>query len=221
MTTRNNHAHAHAACNAQCRPAVAPRNAPATQSAPFSRNAAQPKPAQNSPRAAQTPRAPFGGAASPAGAPRAGANAAARTQPPHAPQGATAQRRAALQSPSRGGFSLQPPSPLGGGRQQIKVTVAGTKQVAGSVDIRPTGGGKAYISNLKVEHDFRRQGLANQLMNAALRSARGQGFNSAQLEARPSDSGITSQALVSMYQKMGFRNVGKSHRGNPLMERRL
>jgi ribosomal protein S18 acetylase RimI-like enzyme len=114
-----------------------------------------------------------------------------------------------------------PPSPLGGGRHQIRVAVDGTRQVAGSVDIRPSGEGKAYISNLKVERSFRRKGLANQLMDAALQSARGQGFRAARLEARPSDDGISSQALVSMYQRMGFRSVGKSSRGNPLMERRL
>ena len=99
--------------------------------------------------------------------------------------------------------------------------MSGTRQVAGSVDIRATGGGRAYISNLKVERDFRRQGLANQLMDAALRSARVQGFKAARLEAHPSDDGISPQALVSMYSRMGFRNVGRSGRGNPLMERKL
>jgi ribosomal protein S18 acetylase RimI-like enzyme len=113
------------------------------------------------------------------------------------------------------------PTPLAGGRQQIKVAVTGTRQVAGSVDLRPTGGGKAYISNLKVERDFRRQGLANQLMSAAMSNARSQGFSAVRLEAHPSDNGITPQALVSMYSRMGFRNVGRSSRGNPLMERRL
>jgi ribosomal protein S18 acetylase RimI-like enzyme len=114
-----------------------------------------------------------------------------------------------------------PPTPLAGGRQQIRVAVAGSRQVAGSVDIRPAGGGKAFISNLKVERDFRRQGVANQLMDAALRNARVQGFKAARLEAHPSDDGITPQALVSMYRSMGFRSVGRSSRGNPLMERRL
>jgi ribosomal protein S18 acetylase RimI-like enzyme len=89
------------------------------------------------------------------------------------------------------------------------------------VDIRASGGGKAFISNLKVERDFRRQGLAGRLMDAALQSARSQGFKAARLEARPSDDGITPQALVSMYSRMGFRSVGRSSRGNPLMERRL
>jgi ribosomal protein S18 acetylase RimI-like enzyme len=114
-----------------------------------------------------------------------------------------------------------PPTALAGGRQQIRVAVSGSRQVAGSVDIRPTGGGNAYISNLKVERDFRRQGLANQLMDAALRNARVQGFKAARLEAHPSDDGISPQALVSMYSRMGFRSVGRSSRGNPLMERRL
>lgn len=114
-----------------------------------------------------------------------------------------------------------PATPLAGGRQQIRVAVSGSRQVAGSVDIRPTGGGRAFISNLKVERDFRRQGLANQLMDAALRNARSQGLKAARLEAHPSDDGISPQALVAMYSRMGFRSVGRSSRGNPLMERKL
>jgi ribosomal protein S18 acetylase RimI-like enzyme len=118
-------------------------------------------------------------------------------------------------------YVVHAPVVLGGGRQQIKIMVRGTQQVAGSLDLKPASGGKVYISNLKVETEHRRQGLANQLMSAAMQTARSHGFSGARLEARPSDNGITPQALVSMYQRLGFRNVGKSHRGNPLMERRL
>jgi ribosomal protein S18 acetylase RimI-like enzyme len=129
-----------------------------------------------------------------------------------APVGASAK------SPS---YVVHMPTVLGGGRQQIRITVRGTQQVAGSLDLNALRGGKVYISNLKVEKQHRRQGLANQLMSAAMQTARSHGFNGARLEARPSDNGITPQALVSMYQKLGFKNVGKSQRGNPLMERRL
>jgi ribosomal protein S18 acetylase RimI-like enzyme len=209
MTTRNQHAHTHGACNAQgCRPAsVAPANAHAA------------------PRAQQqTPRAPFG-----ANAAHAASHAFARTQTPTPTRVApTAQRQVANAAPPRNaappqkaGYRLMPPTPLPGGRQQIRVAVSGSRQVAGSVDIRPSGGGRAYISNLKVERDFRRQGVASRLMDAALQRARAQGFRAARLEALPSDDGISPQALVSMYSRMGFRNVGRSDRGNPLMERRL
>lgn len=232
MTTRNQHAHANGACNTRgCRPAVAapapnPRAAPR---APFAHAAAQAKPAANNPRAPQqAPRAPFAASAAPH-APHAVANPGARTQTPtQARVAPTAQRQAASPAPSgnaapaqRAGYRLMPATPLAGGRQQIRVAVSGSRQVAGSVDIRPTGGGKAFISNLKVERDFRRQGLANQLMDAALRNARSQGLKAARLEAHPSDDGISPQALVSMYSRMGFRSVGRSSRGNPLMERRL
>lgn len=222
MTTRNQHAHTHGACNTRgCKPAVAATaNAHVAPRAPFTHAAAQAKPAANSPRAPQqTPRAPFG------------ANAFARTQiptPTPTRVAPAAQRQVANAAPARNaapaqkaGYRLMPPTPLAGGRQQIRVAVSGTRQVAGSVDIRPTGGGRAYISNLNVGRDFRRQGLAGQLMDAALRNARTQGFKAARLEAHPSDDGITPQALVAMYSRMGFRNVGRSSRGNPLMERSL
>jgi|GEM_PF-1338008 len=130
-------------------------------------------------------------------------------------------RKAPAASPMGSEYVVHRPVNVGGGNQQIRVTIKGTRQVAGSVDISPTKGGKVYISNLMVDKQHRRRGVATQLMNAALKSARNQGFSAARLEARPSDTTISSQSLVSMYQKMGFRNVGKSGRGNPLMERRL
>lgn len=191
----------------QQKPCASPHCATAHTHAP---NQTLRAPAANPPRATQQ-------------TPRAVANAGARPQPATPPRVApTAQRQVANAAPAqRPGYRLLPPTPLAGGRQQIRVAVAGSPKVAGSVDLRPTGGGRAYISNLKVERDFRRQGLANQLMNAALQSARSQGFKAARLEAHPSDDGISPQALVSMYSRMGFRNVGRSSRGNPLMERRL
>jgi hypothetical protein len=54
-----------------------------------------------------------------------------------------------------------------------------------------------------------------------MHTARSHGFASAQLEARPSKgAGISPSSLVAMYQRLGFRTTGLSHRGNPLMERR-
>ncbi|HEX8722770.1 MAG TPA: GNAT family N-acetyltransferase [Pyrinomonadaceae bacterium] len=200
MTKHQHPARPNGACHAPaCRPAApAARNVSPARHAPPAPHTAQPK--------AGVPVPPRPGA---------------RPLPSPPARGGTAQRREAVASAAPAGFRVLPPTPLGAGRRQIKVTVAGSPKVAGSVDIRPAGGGKAYISNLKVESDFRRQGLGGRLMDAALQSARGQGFTAAQLEARPSDSGITSQALVSMYRRMGFRSVGKSSRGNPLMERIL
>jgi ribosomal protein S18 acetylase RimI-like enzyme len=93
--------------------------------------------------------------------------------------------------------------------------------VAGSVEITATGAGRAYISNLQVDQQHRRRGVAAQLINAAVSTARRQGFKAASLEARPSDNGISPQQLVAMYQRQGFKSVGKSRRGNPLMERKL
>jgi ribosomal protein S18 acetylase RimI-like enzyme len=118
-------------------------------------------------------------------------------------------------------YAVQPPVPLAGRIQQLRATLNGTRQVAGSVDIRTTGPRKGFIANLQVDHGHRRRGVAAQLIDAAVATARRQGFSSVSLEARPSDNGISSQALVAMYRRQGFKNVGQSHRGSPLMERKL
>jgi ribosomal protein S18 acetylase RimI-like enzyme len=110
---------------------------------------------------------------------------------------------------------------MGGNNQQIRAMLHGTRQVAGSVEISSSGAGKAYISNLHVDQQHRRRGVAAQLIDAAVATARRQGFSLARLEARPSDNGISPQALVEMYRRQGFKNVGRTDRGSPLMERKL
>jgi ribosomal protein S18 acetylase RimI-like enzyme len=89
------------------------------------------------------------------------------------------------------------------------------------VEISAGGAGKAFISNLKVDQQHRRRGVAAKLIDAAINTARRQGYKAASLEARPSDNGISPQALVAMYRRQGFRSVGKSQRGSPMMERKL
>ena len=118
-------------------------------------------------------------------------------------------------------YAVHPPVAVSGRSKQIRATLNGTRQVAGSVDIRAAGPGKGHIANLKVDQEHRRRGVAGQLIDAAVASARRQGFKSLSLEARPSDHGISSQALVAMYRRQGFKNVGRSQRGNPMMERKL
>ncbi len=118
-------------------------------------------------------------------------------------------------------YALQAPVALGGRGQQIRATLNGSRQVAGSVDIRAAGAGKGFIANLKVDNEHRRRGVAVKLIDAAVATARRQGFSSISLEARPSDNGITPTALVAMYRRQGFKSVGRSQRGNPLMERKL
>jgi GNAT superfamily N-acetyltransferase len=118
-------------------------------------------------------------------------------------------------------YHVQAPVHVAGHNQQIRATIGGTPQVAGSIDISRTGPGNAFISNLRVDQQHRRRGVAAKLIDAAVSAARRQGLSSARLEARPSDNGISSQALVAMYRRQGFKTVGKSTRGNPLMERKL
>jgi ribosomal protein S18 acetylase RimI-like enzyme len=118
------------------------------------------------------------------------------------------------------GYTVQAPLNVGGRNQQIRATIQGTPQIAGSVEISAAGG-KAFISNLRVDQQHRRRGVAAKLIDAAVNTARRQGFKAASLEARPSDNGISPQALVAMYRRQGFKSVGKSQRGSPMMERKL
>ena len=116
-------------------------------------------------------------------------------------------------------YALQAPRPNGSG-WDIQVGAQGALQPVGSLQLTATKD-RVYISNLKVAPEHRRQGLAGQLVDAALRTARSNGFRVAQLEARPdSYADVAPSALVSMYRKLGFQVTGISQRGNPLMERR-
>lgn len=118
-------------------------------------------------------------------------------------------------------YALQAPVAVGVRSQEIRATLNGSQQVAGSLELTRVAPGKGFISNLVVGQDHRRRGLAVQLIGAAVNTARRQRLKSLTLEARPSDSGISPQALVAMYRRQGFTNVGKSNRGSPMMERKL
>ncbi|HYJ84962.1 MAG TPA: N-acetyltransferase [Pyrinomonadaceae bacterium] len=148
--------------------------------------------------------------------PRVAANRPGAALNQHGPN-----RPTAAATPRAPNYNVQPPIHLGGRSQQIRATIQGTPQVAGSVEISAIGPGKAYISNLKVDQQHRRRGVAAKLIDAAINTARRQGFSAASLEARPSDNGITPQTLVAMYRRKGFKSVGKSQRGSALMERKL
>lgn len=116
-------------------------------------------------------------------------------------------------------YALRPAMRAGSG-WEISAGAAGKPEAAGSVRLMPSEKG-VYISDLNVAPEHRQHGLAKQLVHAAMRTARSQGYSVAQLEARPSvGASISPSSLVAMYQKLGFRTVGRSKRGNPLMERR-
>ena len=117
-------------------------------------------------------------------------------------------------------YRLQAPLTFGC-HQQIRATIQGKPQVAGSVEISPSGRGNAFISNLHVDRQHRRRGIAAKLINAVISTARRQGFKAARLEARPFDNGIPLPALIALYRRQGFKSVGKTRRGSPLMELRL
>lgn len=109
---------------------------------------------------------------------------------------------------------------VGSGRQQIRVSMRGAPTPIGSVDVHFNEPGKAFISDLEVAQAHRQHGIGTMLVKAALDSARRQGSMATELEANPGPGSISKQALVSMYQKMGFRNTGFSRRGNPKMSTR-
>jgi GNAT superfamily N-acetyltransferase len=116
-------------------------------------------------------------------------------------------------------YALRAPRPTGSG-WQIDLATQGVSHPVGSVQLTPSENG-VYISNLKVAPEHRLHGLAAQLIDAALRTARSNGHHVAQLEARPDSPGDVAPAtLVSMYRKLGFCTTGISKRGSPLMERR-
>lgn len=116
-------------------------------------------------------------------------------------------------------YTVEPP--LGRHYQQISVTIEGTPQIAGSVEISPSGRGNAYISNLHVDQQHRRRGIAAKLIDAVIITARRRGFKAARLEARPFDNAISLEALVALYRRQGFKTVGQTRRGSPLMELNL
>lgn len=144
-------------------------------------------------------------------------------RPPAKPQHGIAQARLqhAAQRQTAPNYHVQSPVHTSGRFQQIRATISGTPQVAGSINLSPRSGGKAFVSDLQVDQQHRRRGVAAKLIEAAVTTARRQGFKAVSLEARPSDNGISPQALVAMYRRQGFQNVGKSSRGSPLMERKL
>jgi GNAT superfamily N-acetyltransferase len=120
--------------------------------------------------------------------------------------------------PQAASYAVRAPRPNGSG-WEISVAAQGMQHPVGSLQMAPSEKG-VLISNLKVAPEHRRHGLAGQLIDAAVRSARNRGYPVAQLEARPdSAADVTPGALFSMYQRYGFRMTGRSHRGNPLMER--
>lgn len=156
-------------------------------------------------------------------APNVGPQAAAPQQPVRnavQARGAPPPAAANKPTPRAANYTVQAPIHMGRS-QQIRATIQGTPQVAGSVELSSAGPGKAYISNLTVDQQHRRHGVAAKLIDAAINTARRQGFSVASLEARPSDNGIAPQNLVAMYRRRGFKSVGKTGRGSPLMERKL
>jgi ribosomal protein S18 acetylase RimI-like enzyme len=150
--------------------------------------------------------------------PQAGANGSTVAAIQRVPNSPAATPTPTPKSPN---YTVQAPINLNGRSQQIRATIQGTPQVAGSVEISSAGAGKVFISNLTVDQQHRRRGVAAKLIDAALSTARRQGFSAASLEARPSDNGIAPQNLVAMYRRKGFKSVGKTGRGSPLMERKL
>jgi len=147
-----------------------------------------------------------------------------RPAPPvYSPQQPSVPSQPKMQAPSlqpQSQYEMSAPVWIGNGRQQIRVKAKGSPAPIGSVDVRFNEPGKAFISDLEVAHAHRQHGLGRLLGKASLDSARRQGSMATELEANPGSGSISKQALVSMYQKLGFRNTGFTQRGNPKMSTR-
>jgi ribosomal protein S18 acetylase RimI-like enzyme len=113
-------------------------------------------------------------------------------------------------------YEVSQPVWTGSGQQQLTIKVKGSTSSVGTVDIRYENG-KAHLSDLEVVQSHRRQGAATELLKVALASARQNGSRTAELEAHPESASISPQALVGMYQRLGFKDTGRSARGNPVM----
>ncbi len=109
-----------------------------------------------------------------------------------------------------------PPVMVHGGGRRIVISASGVSAPVGSVEIRPGRSGTTEIVNLNVAPEFRRQGIGKQLVSAAVQAAGGPRAGIV-LEAHPVPGTMQPNALVAMYQKMGFRVSGQSIRGNPVM----
>lgn len=133
---------------------------------------------------------------------------------------ATQQKPQAASVQPQSQYELSPAMWVGNGRQQIQVRIKGAPTPIGSVDVHYDKPGKAFISDLEVNQSHRRHGVATMLMKAAMESARRNGSSATELEARPGAGSISNQALVGMYQKLGFKNSGVSRRGNPKLSTR-
>jgi GNAT superfamily N-acetyltransferase len=149
---------------------------------------------------------------------------AARPDPPAGPRRpgslpAPGAGRGAAQLQRDPGFQVRLSAPDRGDGRRIVASTGGTP--IGSVEIRPASADRLEISNLRVTPEHRRKAVGKTLVGVAIQSARSQGYGVVELEARPSDGSLSSRALVSMYQGLGFHLVGFTSRGNPRMEARL
>ena len=68
--------------------------------------------------------------------------------------------------------------------------------------IMSVGAGEAHMLNLCADPDYRRTGLARQLLVYLIRLARSQGADTMYLEVRPSNI-----AAINLYQSMGFNEI--------------
>jgi|SRR5579884_254681 len=142
--------------------------------------------------------------------------------PAYRPQQAGMASQPKVQAPTiqpQSQYELSSPVWVGSGRQQIRVIAKGSPTPVGTVDVHYNNG-KAFISDLEVVQGHRRHGVGTMLMKAAMDSARRNGSSATELEARPGAGSISNQALVGMYQKLGFKSAGVSRRGNPKLSTR-
>jgi ribosomal-protein-alanine N-acetyltransferase len=72
--------------------------------------------------------------------------------------------------------------------------------------IMSVGAAEAHVLNLCIADDFRRQGLGERLLTHMLEIARQKNVGAVFLEVRPSN-----QPAISLYEKVGFNQIGTRH----------
>jgi ribosomal protein S18 acetylase RimI-like enzyme len=112
-------------------------------------------------------------------------------------------------------------NPLGAGIAvvQDRALDRDRRAAIGGVELRRADTGTAELCNLRVSEGHRKQGVGSALVRKAVNTAYHAGARSVVLEARSTDQTIAGQALVSMYQQLGFRRSGQSAAGDPVMQR--
>jgi ribosomal protein S18 acetylase RimI-like enzyme len=104
---------------------------------------------------------------------------------------------------------------------RVRIDALGKDQLApiAGLELRQATSTTVELCNLRVAEPYRRQHFGSALVRKAIETARSNGARRVILEVRPGDRAVSANMLESMYQKLGFRPLGRSPAGNTVMQR--